>query len=96
MPNTGERVKTPDGIGVVTDVNILENIVKTRLILEEASEDNGNEEKLSTEFYSYGKEDIKRLGKKNGNRKKKDEQPVDEYEKLDESLLKEIEELLKD
>ena len=64
MPNTGERVRTPDGIGVVTDVNILENIVKTRLVQEEASEENGGEEKLSTEFYSYSKEEVKRLGKK--------------------------------
>ena len=70
MPNTGERIKTPDGIGIVTDVNILENLIKTRLVLEEASESNGNEEKLSTEFYTYGKEEIKRLGKKNGNRNK--------------------------
>ena len=96
MPNTGERVRTPDGLAVVTDVNILENIVKTRLVLEQASGENGHEEKLSTEFYTYGKEEIKRLGKKNGNRKKKEEQPIDEYEKLDESLLKEIEELMKD
>ncbi|MBR0127129.1 MAG: stage 0 sporulation family protein [Firmicutes bacterium] len=96
MPNTGERVRTPDGIGVVTDVNILENIVKTRLVQEEASEENGGEEKLSTEFYSYSKEEVKRLGKKNGGHKKKEEQPVEEYEKLDENLLKEIEELMKD
>ena len=96
MPNTGERIKTPDGIGVVTDINILENLIKTRLVLEEASESNGNEEKLSTEFYTYGKEEIKRLGKKNNNRKKKEEAPAVEYEKLDEDLLKEIEELMKD
>ena len=96
MPNTGERVRTPDGIGVVTDVNILENIVKTRLVQEEASEENGGEEKLSTEFYSYSKEEVKRLGKKNGGHKTKEEQPVEEYEKLDENLLKEIEELMKD
>ena len=97
MPNTGERIKTPDGIGIVTDVNILENLIKTRLVLEEASESNGNEEKLSTEFYTYGKEEIKRLGKKNGNRnKKKNDSIVDEYDKIDEALMKEIEELMKD
>ena len=96
MPNTGERIKTPDGIGVVTDVNILENLIKTRLILEEASEKNGDEEKLSTEFYTYGKEEIKRLGKKNKNNKKKDNNQQDEYGKLDKELLKEIEELMKD
>ena len=97
MPNTGERIKTPDGIGIVTDVNILENLIKTRLVLEEASESNGNEEKLSTEFYTYGKEEIKRLGKKNGNRnKKKNDSIVDVYDKIDEALMKEIEELMKD
>ena len=97
MPNTGERIKTPDGIAIVQDVNILENLIKTRLVLEEASESNGNEEKLSTEFYTYGKEDIRRIGKKNGNRnKKKDDGSLDEYGKLDEDLLKEIEELMKD
>ena len=97
MPNTGERIRTPDGIGIVTEVNILENTIKTRLVLEEASDKTGEEEKLSTEFYSYSKEEIKRLGKKNATRKKKEEAPVeDEYEKLDGELLKEIEVLMKD
>ena len=64
MPQAGERIKTPDGNAVVVDVNILENIIKTRLVLEEGSKENGVEEKLSTEFYNYGKEEIKRLGKK--------------------------------
>lgn len=70
MPNAGERIKTPDGIAVVTDVNILEDIVKCRIVLEEASEENDNEEKLSTDFYSYGKEEIRRLGKRSGGKKK--------------------------
>lgn len=97
MPNTGERIRTPDGIGIVTEVNILENTIKTRLVLEEASDKTGEEEKLSTEFYSYSKEEIKRLGKKNATRKKKEEAPAeDEYEKLDGELLKEIEVLMKD
>ena len=97
MPNVGERVKTPDGIAVVTDVNILENLVKTRLVLEEASEENDNEEKLSTEFYSYGKEEIRRFGKKNrkGGGKNK-ERKDDEYTGLDADQIKEIEKLLKD
>ncbi|MCR5035165.1 MAG: stage 0 sporulation family protein [Clostridia bacterium] len=97
MPNVGERVRTPDGPAVVTDVNILENLVKTRLVLEEASEENDNEEKLSTEFYSYGKEEIKRFGKKNrkgGNSKK--ERKEDEFNGLDAEQIKEIEKLLKD
>ena len=96
MPNVGERVKTPDGIGVVTDINILENLVRTRLVLEEASKDNYNEEKLSTEFYSYGKEEIKRLGKRNRKGNKNKERKEDELNGLDPEQLKEIEKLLKD
>ena len=97
MPNVGERVKTPDGLGVVTDVNILENLVRTRLVLEEASEENDNEEKLSTEFYSYGKDEIRRLGKKNKkNGGKNRDRKEDEYVGLDPEQIKEIEKLLKD
>ena len=98
MPNTGERIRTPDGVAVVTDVNILENLIKTRLVVEEASKSNDNEEKLSTEFYTYGREEIKRLGKKgskgggNGGRKQKD----DDFSGLDEEQLKEIKKLMKE
>ena len=97
MPNVGERVRTPDGTGVVTDVNILENLVKTRLVLEEASKENDNEEKLSTEFYTYGKEEIKRFSKKNrkGGGKGKDKKD-DGLNGLDPEQIKEIEKLLKD
>lgn len=66
MPNAGERVKTPDGTAVVVDTNILESTVRTRLILEEASAENDNEEKLSTEFYLYDKEEVRRLPRKTG------------------------------
>lgn len=92
MPTVGEKIKTPDGIAVVTDVNILENIIKTRLVLEEGSKDKNAEEKLSSEIYSYGKEEIKRINKKNNNHKKKDDDLAD----LDGELLKEIKELMKD
>ncbi len=71
MPNPGERVKTPDGKAVVVDTNILESTVRTRLILEEASAENDEEEKLSTEFYVYEKDEIHRQSKKNHNRKGK-------------------------
>lgn len=91
MPSVGERIKTPDGMAVVTDVNILENIIKTRLVVEEGSKDKGIEEKLSTELYSYGKEEIKRVNKKNNNKKKEDD-----LADLDGELLKEIKELMKD
>lgn len=96
MPNVGERVKTPDGIGLVTDVNILENIVKTRIVLEEASAENDNEEKLSTDFYTYGKEEIRRLGKKGGKNNNKNSKKDDDLSGLDAEQLKEIEKLMKD
>lgn len=92
MPAVGEKIKTPDGMAVVTDVNILENVIKTRLILEEGSKDKSVEEKLSTEFYSYGKEEIKRVNKKGNNNKKKEDDLAD----LEGDLLKEIKELMKD
>ena len=69
MPNQGETGNTPDGKAIVVDTNILESTVRTRLILEEASEENDNEEKLSTEYFIYDKEEIKRQGKKGGNKK---------------------------
>ena len=90
MPTAGERVKTPDGMAIVTDINILENIVKTRLILEEGSKEKGVEEKLSTELYIYGKNDVRRMGKKGSKRKD------DDLEDLGEDVLKEIKELMKD
>ena len=90
MPSVGEKVRTPDGPALVTDVNILENIVKTRLILEEGSREKNIEEKLSSEFYNYKKEEIKRFGKKGG--RKRDDDLAD----IDGELLKEIKELMKD
>lgn len=92
MPTVGERIKTPDGIAVVVDVNILENKIKTRLVVEEGSRDKDIEEKLSTEFYFYGKEEIRRINKKNNHRKKKEDDLAD----LDGELLQEIKELMKD
>ncbi len=92
MPSAGERIKTPDGIAVVTDVNILENKIKTRLVLEEGDKKKDVDEKLSTEFYVYGREEIKRMSKKNHHNSKKD----DDLENLDHETLKEIKELMKD
>lgn len=62
MPDVGERVTTRDGKAIVFDVNILENKIKTRLILEDAKDD--KDEKLSSEYYIYTKEEIRRNPKK--------------------------------
>lgn len=90
LPDNGERIKTPDGMAVVVDTNILENNIKTRLILEEGNKEKDRQEKLSTEFYNYKKEEIKRLDK--GKKKKRN----DDLEELDGELLAEIKDLLKD
>ncbi len=90
MPSSGEKIRTPDGIAVVTDVNILENIIKARLVLEPGSKEDDQEPKLSTEIYSYGKEEIKRINKKNSKKKE------DDLADLEEDILKEIKELMKD
>ncbi|MBQ3107041.1 MAG: stage 0 sporulation family protein [Firmicutes bacterium] len=82
MPDPGEHVKTIDGLGVVVESNILENKIKVRLVVEEKSE-NGPE-KLSNDYYIYGKQQIQRLGKKKGGNK-----PVAEPE-----LTAEMKELL--
>ena len=62
IPDIGERIKTHDGEAIVCDVSILENKIKTRLVLEDGAD--GKPEKLSTEYYVYKKEEIKRDPKK--------------------------------
>ncbi|NLD20491.1 MAG: stage 0 sporulation family protein [Clostridiales bacterium] len=90
MPTTGERIKTPDGTALVVDVNILEDIIKTRLVLESGDKEKGIDEKLSTEFYNYKKAEIKRFGKKNQNKRE------DDLGEIEEDVLQEIKELMKD
>ena len=58
MPEVGERIVTRDGKGVVVDVNVLGDKIKTRLILEEESQDSPL--KLSSEASYYSKEDVLR------------------------------------
>lgn len=85
MPEAGERIKTPDGIGIVQESNILENKIKVRLILEEKSQD--KPEKLSTDFYTFKKQQITRIDAK---------ESKDVLEDIDEALLDEIKDLLKE
>jgi cell fate regulator YaaT (PSP1 superfamily) len=86
MPEVGERIKTEDGIGVVMESNILENKIKVRLVLEEKTAD--KPEKLSTDFYFYKKQQITRLDAKS--------EPKDILDDIDEALLDEIKDLLKE
>ena len=70
MPHVGERIMTPEGEAVVTDVNILIDKIKCRLI-ERITDDEGKEiEKFSSEFFSFGKEEIERQQKGKQNRPK--------------------------
>ena len=96
MPEVGEKIKTPDGLAKVVDTNLLENVIKVRLYVDEKpaargknnGDDNGlAEEKLSTDIYIYRKEEIKRI------EKRKDKNI---FEGVDADTLKEIEELIKD
>ena len=95
-PDVGERVKTPDGTAKVVDTNLLERTVKVRLFLDDKpkgknSEDNADQdEKLSTDIYTYKKEEIRRIDKH------KDKKNVNIFEGVDEDTMREIEELIKD
>lgn len=61
IPDNGEKVKTPDGMGKVFDTNILEETVRVRLFTGELDE-NGNE-KLETDLKVYSKQEIQRTKK---------------------------------
>ena len=90
MPDVGERIKTPEGIGVVTESNILENKVKVRLVQEEKTED--KPEKLSVDLYTFKKQEIKRMEHHN----KKKESSKDILSGLDEELADELKNLMKE
>lgn len=85
MPEVGERIKTDDGMGIVQETNILENKIKVRLVLEEKTQD--RPEKLSTDFYIYKKQQITRIDAK---------ETKDILDDIDEALLDEIKDLLKE
>ncbi len=97
MPDVGEKVKTPEGLAKVIETNLLENVIKVRLFVDEKPKGKKNdepqeeqEEKLSSEVYTYKKQDIKRF------EKRKDNRNVDLFEGVDEVTMKEIKELIKD
>ena len=80
MPNPGEEVITPDGKGIVTEVKVLENVVKVKI--ENAEKDDMS--KPVVEIREYQKEDLKRMGRKKCCCNRQDE------------ISEEIKELLKD
>ena len=60
MPKVGEHVETPEGDAVVTDVNILLDSVKCRLIETEEDEEGKTIEKFVGEPVTFTKEEIQR------------------------------------
>lgn len=83
MPEIGEKVKTPDGVGYVVQKNLFEESVRVKLILEPAKGD--RPEKLSEDFQVYKKQRITRL-----------ERRKEVLDETDEELPEGIEELIKD
>ena len=86
MPDIGEKVNTPEGIGVVVESDIFQGKVKVRLVVEEKNGD--NPEKLSTELDVFTKQQIRRMGGKKYKNTTEEE--------IDESVLNEIKSLLED
>ena len=96
MPDSGEKVKTPDGVAKVVDTNILEGKVKVRLIMENDKNSEG-EEKLSPDIYTYKKDEIKRFDRHKGHKNHKDKDKDNNiFEGMDAETKREMEELIKD
>ena len=97
MPETGERIKTPDGLAKVVDTNILEDIIRVRLYVDDKpdsrkgkeKDDAQQEEKLSSDIYVYHKKDIRRIEKRHNKEKNL-------FEGVDAQTMKEIQQLIKD
>ena len=60
LPEIGEKIQTPDGIGIVVENSVLLECVKVRHIIDEGK--NGREDKLSDDIKVYDKQDVKRTG----------------------------------
>ncbi len=86
MPDVGEIIETSDGKAKVVDTNLLCCRIKARLLTGELEEDGS--EKLSSETFTYCKNDIKRLGNKrnkqagksDGRRRGKDDRKNNGYD----------------
>ena len=89
MPDNGETIKTPDGLAVVYDTNILASTVRVRLVQEEDADEGDG---LSSDIYTFKKDEIRRIRKKN--KRQKVDKKVEE--ELDVELTDEIKDLLKD
>jgi cell fate regulator YaaT (PSP1 superfamily) len=89
LPDVGEKVRTPDGMAKVVDTSVLEGKVKVRLYVED-DKNAENEDKLSSDIYTFKKEEIRRLERRG---KKKQE---DLFQGVNAEELKELEKLIQD
>lgn len=89
MPDYGEYIKTKEGLAKVMDVNLFEETIKARLLLEE--KDDRGEQKLSQDVTFYKKEEIERIPKNKDKQKAKSV-----VEEIPSELNEEISKLLKD
>ncbi len=80
MPDPGDRVRTPDGTGIVESVNLLKEQVCCRLIENESGiqkqKDLREEEVLSQDLYTFTKNEVRRIGKSKGSKKEAPEETV--------------------
>ncbi len=91
MPEVGEQVKTPEGLGKVVDTTILEGKVKVRLYIDDSRDSvNDQGEKLSSDIYTFTKDEIRRVNKRF--KKKQD----DIFKGVDAEELKELEKIIQD
>ena len=100
MPEVGEKVRTPDGLAKVVETNLLESKVKVRLFVDDSqntgsqrgkkaeTQTDATEEKLSSDVYTYKKEEVRRVEKRKDHK--------DLYEGVDAETMKEIEKLIED
>ena len=106
MPEVGERIKTPDGLAKVIDTNILEDIIRVRLYVDEKP-DNGrrgkdkDKEGNKEEQHQHPEEklssDVYVYHKKDIRRiEKRHNKERNLFEGVDAATMKEIQQLIKD
>ncbi len=76
LPEAGERVKTPDGVGIVVENNVLREQVKVRLILPPDKNTPPGEERLDADISVYKKKEVKRLDKGKKKKQKDDDDDI--------------------
>ena len=84
MPKDNERVETPDGLAKVVNVDYFNGKINTRAI--EKDPETG-EEVFSQEIHSFGKDEIRRIGRNAGKERTSE---------VDDEEIRELEELMRE